>query len=70
MAYVRSLREIPLDEEPHASALEAILGDPEESPLPDGPDWSDPDAVAHVNMCRKCQEALNVQGAPNTGEVI
>lgn len=33
MAYVRSVREIPLDEEPIASALDAVLPDPEESPF-------------------------------------
>lgn len=32
MAYTRSIREIPLDEEPMKSAMEAVAPDPEESP--------------------------------------
>lgn len=69
MPYTPSLREIPLTEDPHASALEAIQGDVEDvEESPGELDWSDQDAVDHVRICKQCQHVLGVNGNFNTGE--
>jgi hypothetical protein len=70
MAYVRSLREIPLDEEPHASVLAALLPvfDPDEDGSPSmmstGVNWDDatPDQIAHIRICPQCDAALGGLG--------
>lgn len=59
MPYTPSLREIPLTEEPHASVLAAVNP---ESESPGDLDWSNEDAVAHVRICKQCQEFLGVDG--------
>jgi hypothetical protein len=75
MAYTRSLREIPLTEEPHKSVLEALLPGPDsldespgESPSMDSPhegvDWSmaTPEQIAHIKICPECDAALGGLG--------
>lgn len=54
MAYTPSLREIPLDQEPHASALAAVQDE-------DGSiDWdaASADQLAHLNACPDCKIVL------------
>jgi hypothetical protein len=60
MAYVRSLREIPLDEEPHASVLAALLPDPTESPYDPEVDWANISAhqLRHLQKCPACAAVL------------
>ena len=62
MAYVRSLREIPLDEEPHASVLATLLPSLAEGESPgDGEvNWgaASEAQLAHVAMCPVCQAIL------------
>jgi hypothetical protein len=66
MAYVPSLREIPLTEDPHLAALEAISPSDQESPAP--LDFSDEDAVAHVRICPQCREFLGLAKDFSTGD--
>lgn len=65
MAYRRSLREIPLTEEPHASVLAALVPNPDESPYP-GVDLSGATAgqLAHLAMCPPCREFLGTDVEP------
>jgi hypothetical protein len=75
MAYKRSLREIPLEEDPHASVLEAVVGtaeSPAESPgsiagLTD-------DQLSHLAQCEQCREFLGIESPnsiiPTEGEVV
>jgi hypothetical protein len=65
MAYRRSLREIPLDQEPHASVIAALLPDPDESPFVGDVDWSSAtDAqLLHVRICPACAEVLGKIGS-------
>lgn len=69
MAYVRSLREIPLDEEPHASVLAALRPDPTESPYVGEVDWegATEEQLAHVAICKRCRELLAGDGDVGTG---
>lgn len=70
MAFVRSLRDIPLDEEPHASVLAALLPhfDPDdESPDKDALEsvnWANASAyqLAHLAKCPQCVAVLGGYG--------
>jgi hypothetical protein len=75
MAYTRSLKEIPLEEEPHASVLAALTPDPFESPY-SGVDLSGATdgQRAHLAMCPRCRDALGLDpsgtGAASSGGEI
>lgn len=62
MAYVPSLREIPLDREPHKSVLDALTPDPFADPYV-GVDLDEASAseVAHLNQCKACRDILGVR---------
>lgn len=64
MAYVRSVREIPLDEEPMASALAAVLPDPEESPGDTELRWDNLTAEQE-KLILLHPEAVAIVGGPN-----
>lgn len=68
MAYTRSLREIPLDQEPHV--LADLLPDPTESPY-EGVDLSSAsaDQLAHLGQCPACRDALGLDLPSQEGEL-
>jgi hypothetical protein len=67
MAYRRSLREIPLDEEPHASVIAALLPDPTESPFVGVDlDGATQNQLAHLAQCAECSALLGLDVSANT----
>jgi hypothetical protein len=62
--YHRSVREIPLDEEPHASVIAALVPGPGESPsaLTD-------DQAAHLAYCEQCQAVTGTHLNGSSGEL-
>jgi hypothetical protein len=63
MAYTRSIREIGLDEEPVASALAAVLPDPDESPYSDELRW-DNATEEQIKILRLHAGAAVLVGSP------
>jgi hypothetical protein len=62
MAYTPSLREIPLDQEPHASVIAAA----EESP--GGLANLDDAQKAHLDICPQCRDYLGGLAVGNYGQ--
>jgi hypothetical protein len=69
MAYVRSLREIPIDQEPHASVLAAFTPEPGESPST-ATTWETATAaqLAHLRACPVCREIVGGYGQVSVGQ--
>lgn len=73
MAHVRSLRDIPLDQEPHASVLAALTPDPTESPYREINELimdATLDQAKHLEICPRCREMLGIgQGHAGVGQI-
>lgn len=69
MTYRRSIKEIELNEEPLASALAAVLPDPdEESPESDGMRWDN--ATAHqIRLLQMHPGAMAILGSYSAEEI-
>lgn len=67
MAYTRSVREIPLDQEPMAAAIAAVLPDPDESPGSTDMRW-DNATEDQLRLLALHPDALMVVGVAPVGE--
>ena len=69
MAYVPSMREIPLDQEPHKSVLDTLMPDPfAESYEPVDLSEATDAQKAHLDQCMRCRQELGLFG-PGSGEL-
>jgi hypothetical protein len=64
MAYRRSVREIPLSEEPHASVIAALLPSPGESPVA-----LTESQQAHLDVCLECQSITGIHSNTSNGQL-